>query len=72
LPGAADGGAADGAANGGAAADGGSSSGANSGGANRAGADDGASGPASNDLPAGLTTPSGGRGRLLGRKGKKK
>jgi signal recognition particle subunit SRP54 len=74
---AADGAANGGAANGGAAADGaahggGSSSGANSGGANRAGADDGAPEPASNDLPAGLTPPSGGRGRLLGRRGKKK
>jgi signal recognition particle subunit SRP54 len=71
------GGAAEGAANGGGSSSGGSSSGgsnsgANSGGADRAGADDGAPGPASNDLPAGLTPPSGGRGRLLGRKGKKK
>jgi len=36
------------------------------------GADDGAPGPASNDLPAGFTPPSGGRGRLLGRKNKKR
>ena len=72
LPGAADGAANGGAATGGAANSGDSSSGANSGGANKTGADDGAPGPASNDLPAGLTPPSGGRGRLLGRRGKKK
>ena len=77
LPGAADGAAnggaaADGAANGGGSSSGSSSSGVDSGSANRAGADDGAPEPASNDLPAGLTPPSGGRGRLLGRRGKKK
>jgi signal recognition particle subunit SRP54 len=87
LPGAADGAAADGAAADGVAADGvangggsssdgssgdGSSSGANNGGANNAGADDGAPGLTSNDLPAGFTPPPSGRGRLLGRRGKKK
>ena len=44
---------------------------ANGGGANSA-ADDGASGLASNDLPAGFTPPPSGRGRLLGRKNKKR
>jgi signal recognition particle subunit SRP54 len=44
---------------------------ANGGGAN-SGADDGASGLTSNDLPAGFTPPPGGRGRLLGRKNKKR
>jgi signal recognition particle subunit SRP54 len=56
-------GAAAGAANGG---------GASGPGASSAGADDGAPGLASNDLPAGFTPPSGGRGRLLGRKNKKR
>ena len=41
-------------------------------GANGGAAEDGASGLASGDLPAGFTPPPGGRGRLLGRKGKKK
>jgi signal recognition particle subunit SRP54 len=44
---------------------------ANGGGAN-SGADDGASDLTSNDLPAGFTPPPSGRGRLLGRKNKKR